>query len=605
MEGIAETEMQVASIQSLPVHSSSTISDLLTSPACSSATVQPFLQEQLRDPDLVSMVQYLEKGELPADPELSRRLILNSTLFTVLDNTLYMTHRDGGVRAVVPTHLRRQLMDDYHRGPSGSHYSADKLFRTISHHWWWQGMRRDIVQFTRNCPECTIVSGGGKTVYPPLHPIEVQRPFQIIGIDIMDLPVTKQGNRHVLVFQDHFTKWPMVYAVPDQKSQRIVRILCEEIVPMFGIPEALLSDRGANLLSHLMQDVCKLLGIKKLNTTSYHPQCNGMVERLNRTLKTMLRKHAARFGLQWDTYLPGVLWAYRNSPHESTGEKPSFLLFGMDLRMPSQAALLPPSPADPTTIEEYRHGLLVSLSSARELAASTLKRAQQKSKQRYDTCAVSREFKHGDWVLVRFPSDKTGRNRKLSRPWHGPYRVLQQTDTNLTVDKVYRSKNNPIRIHHSRVKFCPPDLPPGFYWYGHGHFSPGKVPSWVDNLLGEGHQNTATPTAEPPADIAIEPEEPPAGIASLMSGQDILPPQGVSATTLQDKTTSRNDVVAADQAHITAEMTAHLACTGTEQFKGRNNRQTGKYHLRDRILPPDRFALSQARGRASPGAGVM
>ena len=210
----------------------------------------------------------------PADPELSRRLILNSTLFTVLDNTLdntlYMTHRDGGVRAVVPTHLRRQLMDDYHRGPSGSHYSADKLFRTISRHWWWQGMRRDIVQFTRNCPECTIVSGGGKTVYP-LHSIEVQRPFKIIGVDIMDLPVTKQGNRHVLVFQDHFTKWPMVYAIPDQKSQRIVRILCEEIVPMFGIPEALLSDRGANLLSHLMQDVCKLLGIKKLNTTSYHP----------------------------------------------------------------------------------------------------------------------------------------------------------------------------------------------------------------------------------------------------------------------------------------------------------------------------------------------
>ena len=56
---------------------------------------------------------------------------------------------------------------------------------------------------------------------------------------------------------------------------------------MFGIPEALLSDRGANFLSHLMQDVCKLLGIKKLNTTSYHPQCNGMIERLDRTLKTM------------------------------------------------------------------------------------------------------------------------------------------------------------------------------------------------------------------------------------------------------------------------------------------------------------------------------
>ena len=71
----------------------------------------------------------------------------------------------------------------------------------------------------------------------------------------------------------------------------------------------LLSDRGANLLSHLMQDVCSILGIEKLNTTAYHPECDGMVERFNRTLKTMLRKTAAQFGAQWDNHLPGLLWA--------------------------------------------------------------------------------------------------------------------------------------------------------------------------------------------------------------------------------------------------------------------------------------------------------
>ena len=69
---------------------------------------------------------------------------------------------------------------------------------------------------------------------------------------------------------------------------------------MFGVPEALLSDRGTNLLSHLMKEVCELLGITKLNTTAYHPACNGMVERLNHTLKATLHKHAAKFGTQWD-----------------------------------------------------------------------------------------------------------------------------------------------------------------------------------------------------------------------------------------------------------------------------------------------------------------
>ena len=141
--------------------------------------------------------------------------------------------------AVVPHHLRKQLMDEHHRGTCGSHFGGNKIFQTMSHHWWWPRMHGDIMQFAQNCLECRIVSGGGKTVHPPLHSIEVQRPLQIIGVDIMDLPLTKQGNRPALVFQDHFSKWPMVYAIPDQKAHWITRILCDEIVPVFGVPEAL------------------------------------------------------------------------------------------------------------------------------------------------------------------------------------------------------------------------------------------------------------------------------------------------------------------------------------------------------------------------------
>lgn len=102
-------------------------------------------------------------------------------------------------------------------------------------------------------------------------------------------PEPSKGT-NMSVFQDFFTKWPMVYPVPDQKALRIAQLFAEEIVPFFGVPEALLSDRGTNLLSHLVLDICKLLGVKKLNTTSYHPQCDGTVKRFNRTLKTMLRK---------------------------------------------------------------------------------------------------------------------------------------------------------------------------------------------------------------------------------------------------------------------------------------------------------------------------
>ena len=141
----------------------------------------------------------------------------------------------------------------------------------------------------------------------------------------MGLPCTESGNKHIVVFQDMFTKWPMVYAVPGQKTERITKLF-------FVVPEALLSDWGTNLLSHLMLGICKSLGITKLNATLYHPECDSMVERFNHTLKTMLRKRAAQYGVHWDRHLPGILWAYINTPHDTTCEKPSFLVFGWDCK---------------------------------------------------------------------------------------------------------------------------------------------------------------------------------------------------------------------------------------------------------------------------------
>ena len=132
-------------------------------------------------------------------------------------------------------------------------------------------MYRDAISCCKNCAECAIVSGAGRVQRPPLHPIPVQRAFQILGVDIMELPVTEQGNRYLIVFQDFLTKWPFFSPAPDQRAIRIARLLAEGIVPVIGVRDAILSDRGTNLLSHLMQDVCQLLGVTKLNTTAYHP----------------------------------------------------------------------------------------------------------------------------------------------------------------------------------------------------------------------------------------------------------------------------------------------------------------------------------------------
>ena len=185
-----------------------------------------------------------------------------------------------------------------------------------------------------------------------------------------------------------------------------------------------------------------------------------------RTLKSMLEKHAADFGVQWDRYLPGVLWAYRNTPHDSTGEKPSFLVYGVDCRYPTKAALLPPTPTKPVAVEDHQEELVLMLGQARKQAVVAIQKAQKRYKKSYDQCAKDPTLQVGDWVLVKFPQEESSRLRKLSRPWHGPYRVTSVDLPDVTVTKVYHPDNDSLQVHLARVQPCPPTFPHGFYWYG-------------------------------------------------------------------------------------------------------------------------------------------
>ena len=181
----------------------------------------------------------------------------------------------------MPRQLRGQIMEEYHGGSLAGHFSGSCLYKALTCRWWWEYMYHDAMNHASSCPNCAIVEGTGRKQKPPLQPIPTERSFQIVGVDIMELPLTSNGNRYLIAFQDFFTKWPMVYPASDQKAERIAWLLVEEIVPFFGVPEALLSDRGTNLLSYLMKDLCKMLGITKLNTTASHLQCDGAVERFN------------------------------------------------------------------------------------------------------------------------------------------------------------------------------------------------------------------------------------------------------------------------------------------------------------------------------------
>ena len=397
------------------------LSELLQREPTTTPDMDTFKELQRKDSYLAPLIAYLENDELPVDSKESSRIQTLSKHLVMLSGLLYYVDvaphsKNVRQRVAVPKQCQQHILQCSHGGFFAGHFAGKRLYSLLCKKWWWEHMYSDAIDYCRSCPSCVTVTGGGQVTKPPLCPIPVERPFQILGVDIMKLPKTASGNSCALVFQDYLSKWPMVFAIPDQKSSRIVQILVNDVMPLIGIPEALLSDRGTNLLSYIMKDVCSLLGIKKLNTTAYHPQCDGLVERFNRTLKTMLRKHVTKYGNQWDAYLSAVVWAYRNTPHEATGEKPSFLLYGIDCRTPAEAMYLPPTELTTTNTTDYRKELVSSLTSARQLAAANIQKAQQRYKIQYDKTTKPTSYSAGDRVLIHFPQDEAGPLRKLSRP---------------------------------------------------------------------------------------------------------------------------------------------------------------------------------------------
>ena len=153
----------------------------------------------------------------------------------------------------------------------------------LAKHYRWPRMRADITSWCRGCLICATRQVGQATK-PSLLPIPVEGPFHRMGVDVLQLPVSANGNKYAIVFMDYLTKWPEVSPARDQSAYTIAKTLVERVIPRHGVPAQLLSDHGAAFLSKLLAKVYKLMDMKKVNTTAYHPQTNGLVVSRGQTL---------------------------------------------------------------------------------------------------------------------------------------------------------------------------------------------------------------------------------------------------------------------------------------------------------------------------------
>ena len=194
------------------------------------------------------------------------------------------------------------------------HQGRDKTRQRIIRRFYWPSVfhDQDIENFCKSCCICQKASKQRVKAAPLISLPVISEPFIRVAMDIVGpLPRSKAGHRYILVLCDYATRYPEAIALRSIDAEHIA----EELMKLFsrvGVPKEILTDQGSNFTSQLLAELYRLLGVKRIRTSPYHPQTDGLVERFNQTLKGMLRKTVQEEGKDWDKMIPYLLFAYRD-----------------------------------------------------------------------------------------------------------------------------------------------------------------------------------------------------------------------------------------------------------------------------------------------------
>ena len=203
----------------------------------------------------------------------------------------------------------------------------------------WKGKYKDIRDYIRGCTVCNKSKGVGDGPVK-MGRLSASRPLEMISIDFITVDKSSDGRDSILVITDIFTKFTKAVATRNQSALTVAKVILNEWIYNFGIPERIHSDQGRNFVSSLIKELCMLLCINQSKTTSYHPAGNGQTERMNRTLLSLLRSLSEEKKSKWPLYLNELIHAYNILEHSSTGYSPFFLMFGREERIPIQQKIL-------------------------------------------------------------------------------------------------------------------------------------------------------------------------------------------------------------------------------------------------------------------------
>ena len=380
-------------------------------------------EEQKRDPSLKNLWQYAEtQRQFGQGAKVHRFTVENGRLYREISSD-----GDDKKQFVVPSKYRSSVFKLGHEAAMAGHMGRKKTLDRIQAYFFWPSMGAEIDRSCRSCDICQRTSDRGRLRPAPLQPLPtISEPFSRVAVDIVGpiRPPAKDGSRFILTLVDFATRWPEAVALKNIETVTVAEALLQ-MFSRLGIPQEILSDNGSQFTSEMMTETHRLMSIRPLFTTPYHPQGNGLCEKMNGTLKKMLRRMTAEQPRDWPRYLAPLLFAYREAPQASLKLSPFELMYGRAVRGPLTVLrdLWDGSNPSPEVKSSYQYviDLEERLKATCQIAKEELLKAQALDRRYYNAKAKARTFQLGDKCLILLPTS----TNKLLAQWSGPYNVVE------------------------------------------------------------------------------------------------------------------------------------------------------------------------------------
>ena len=270
---------------------------------------------------------------------------------------------------ILPQLFHMEIMRIAH--DCNGHIGQTKTVQTILQRFDWPGIHKDVERYVSSCHKCQQNKSPKAILSNFLTQIVSGSPNELMQMDHLKLPKNSTGYVGILVMICHFTKYCEARPYVTAYAKETCDMIRDAWVTRHGCPMVIQSDRGPNFIAELTRLVVAKIGTIKVFSLQYHPQCNGLVERMNQTLIGYLQSYVGRYPEYWPKYLDQAVGAYNATVYATTGYTPNMLMMGKEVRLPLSLLYPLVDYTNDSEPEKYARELQERLANINKLATKT------------------------------------------------------------------------------------------------------------------------------------------------------------------------------------------------------------------------------------------